>query len=136
VVEKDTRDLPLSQKIIQDRPDTVDDRCTDGNDHLLPSSECDAVVQAYSDPRLQAEMPMTNDTMKCELKPLDRSDYPVQFTDDQWAALQKAFPNGVCNYRQPGVDRTPTATWQSYQDATGNVVYGGRPLGPVPTSKP
>jgi hypothetical protein len=136
VVEKDNRDIPLPQKIIEDRPDTVDDRCTDGNGHLLPAQECDAVVQAYSDPRLQAGMPMTNDTMKCDLKTLDRSDYPVQFTDAQWAALQKAFPNGVCNYRTAGVDRTPTQTWQSYQDADGKVVYGGRPLGPAPTSKP
>jgi Tannase-like family of unknown function (DUF6351) len=135
-VEKDNRDVPLSQKIIDDKPDSVHDRCTDGDGHEIPESECDAVVQAYSDPRLEAGMPMANDTMKCELKPLDRTDYPVQFTDEQWAALQHAFPDGVCDYSRPGVDRTPTQTWQSYQDADGNVVYGGRPLGPPPASQP
>jgi hypothetical protein len=137
IVEKDPRDLPLAQKIIQDKPASIQDRCTNGNGQTLPSTECDAVVQAYSDPRLEAGMPMADDTIKCNLKPLIRSDYaPVTFTDAQWAELVKAFPDGVCDYSQPGVDRVPTQTWQTYQDASGNVVYGGRALGPAPASGP
>jgi hypothetical protein len=136
VVEKDPRDLPLAQKIIQDKPASVQDRCTDGNGQALPSTECDAVVQPYSDPRLESGMPMTNDTIKCGLKPLVRSDYlPVTFTDGQWQELVKAFPQGVCDYARPGVDRVPTQTWQTYQDANGNVVYGGRSLGAPPVSR-
>ena len=36
--------------------------------------------------------PLTDDVMKCQLKPLRRDDYPVTFTDAQWAQLQQAFP--------------------------------------------
>ena len=136
-VDKDPRSLPLAKKIIEDKPESLADRCTDGNGHDVPASECDAVVQAYSDPRLEAGMPPADDTIKCELKPLRREDYePVKFTDAQWAAMKKTYPTGVCDYSKPGVDRVKTQAWQSYQDDSGNVVYGGRPLGPVPRSRP
>jgi hypothetical protein len=80
-------------------------------------------------------MPPADDTIKCNLKPLNRADYaPAVFTDDQWAQMVKTYPQGVCDWSQPGVDRVPTVPWLSYQDANGNVVYGGRPLGDVPTS--
>jgi hypothetical protein len=65
--------------------------------------------------------------------PLRRGDYyPVIFTDAQWAQLEKAFPTGVCDWSKPGVEQQPTIPWQSYQDAAGAVVYGGRPLGAAP----
>jgi uncharacterized tannase-like protein DUF6351 len=135
-IEKDPRDLPLARKVIEDKPPTLKDRCTDGNGHDVDASACDANVQAYSDPRLEAGMPMTDDTIKCELKPLRRADYaPVEFTDAEWDTMVKAYPDGVCDYTKPGVDRVPTRPWQSYQDAAGNVVYGGRGLGSVPRSR-
>jgi hypothetical protein len=136
VVEKDTRDIPLAKKVLEDKPDSIKDRCTNGNGQDLPAEECDAVVQAYSSPRIQAGMPLTDDTIKCELKPLEREDYaPITFSDDQWAKLVETYPSGVCDYTKPGVDRRPTVPWQSYQDKAGDVVYGGRPLGRVPASR-
>src|SRR4051794_16277761 len=135
VVEKDPRDVSLAKKIIEDKPKDLTDRCTDGNGHDIPAAECDAVVQAYSDPRLVAGMPMANDTIKCELKPLNRASYaPATFTDDEWATMQKAFPDGVCDYAKRGVDRKPTIPWLIYQDHDGNVIYGGRALGEVPVA--
>jgi hypothetical protein len=94
-------------------------------------------VQAYSSPRIQAGMPQTDDTIKCELQPLDRASYaPATFSDAEWKAMQDTYPSGVCDYAKPGVDRVPTVPWQSYQDADAKVVYGGRGLGAVPRSKP
>jgi hypothetical protein len=135
-VEKDGRSLPLAKKILEDRPESLQDRCTDGNGHDIDASACDSSVQAYSDPRLEAGMPKTDDTIKCELAPLDRASYaPVEFTDAEWETMKTTYPDGVCDYSKPGVDRVPTTPWQSYQDASGNVVYGGRPLGRVPRSR-
>jgi hypothetical protein len=136
-VEKDSRAVPLARKVLDDKPPTLKDRCTDGNGHDVDAAACDASVQAYSDPRLEAGMPPADDTIKCELKPLRRADYaPLQFTDAEWAAMVETYPSGVCDYTKPGVDRTPTQVWQSYQDAAGKVVFGGRALGAVPASKP
>jgi hypothetical protein len=136
-VEKDPRDVPLARKLLDDKPKTLLDRCTDGNGHDVPAAECDAAVQAYSDPRLEAGMPMANDTIKCELRPLNRASYaPAVFTDDEWKTMQKTFPDGVCDYSKPGVARRATVPWQTYQDHDGNVIFGGRALGAVPASGP
>ncbi len=68
-------------------------------------------------------------------KPLERGDYGVQFTDAQWAELQATFPEGVCDFSKPGVGQQDTIAWQTYQRRNGDVIYGGRPLGPAPKSK-
>jgi hypothetical protein len=131
-VEKDKRDVPLAQKIVEDKPADIVDRCTNGAGVELPAASCDASVQAYASPRIAAGMPLTDDTIKCELQPLRRNGYgSVAFSDAQWQAMQKAFPSGVCDYAKPGVDRVPTVPWLSYKDGPGGV-----PLGAAPRSRP
>ncbi len=70
--------------------------------------------------------------MKCQTKPLSRTDYGViAFTDDQWARLQAAFPTGVCDYARPGVSQQPPkARWLTFENGP-----GGQPLGDAPVSK-
>jgi hypothetical protein len=75
--------------------------------------------------------PLADNILKCQLKPLDKSDYTVTFTDTQWAALQRAFPQGVCDYNRPGVSQRPSTPWMTFEDGP-----GGRPLGPAPASTP
>jgi hypothetical protein len=128
--------VPLPQKIIEDKPGDLTDRCTDGDGVALPSYECDTVVQAYGTPRQGAGGPLAEDTLECQKKPLDRADYPVTFTADEWAALSAAFPEGVCDYSKPGIAQHGAIPWLTYQDARGRVIYGGAPLGPPPVSKP
>ena len=74
--------------------------------------------------------------MKCHLKPMRRDDYPATFTDEQWAELQAAFPDGVCDYSRRGISQRGAISWLTYQDAHGDVIYGGKPMGPPPTSQP
>jgi hypothetical protein len=133
-VDADHSPAALSQKILHDKPGDVTDRCTNGAGTSIPSTVCDAVVASYGTPRMSAGMPLSDDVLQCQLKPLRTDDYPVSFTDAQWHALQRALPNGVCDYSRPGVDQRGTTPWLTYQDAQGRVVYGGRPLGPPPRS--
>ena len=80
--------------------------------------------------RMVAGGPTTNDVLKCQLKPLNRADYNVAFTDAQWARLQQSFPSGVCDYSKPGVmQQPPTAPWLTFAGGP-----GGMPLGPPPTA--
>jgi hypothetical protein len=132
----DTRQVPLAQKIREDKPGTLADRCTDGIGHDVPFEVCDQTVAAYGTPRFAADEPKTDDVLKCRLKPLRKDDYPVAFAAADWAALQHAFPTGVCDYSRPGVAQHGATGWLSYQDGAGAVVYGGRPLGPAPVSSP
>jgi hypothetical protein len=136
-VDADHRDVPRPMKIIQDKPSDLADRCTNGAGLDVPSWVCDETVAAYGTPRFGADEPITDDVLKCQLKPLRRADYPVTFTADQWKRLEKAFASGVCNYGKPGVDQNVTTVpWLTYQDRHGHVVYGGKPLGAAPRSRP
>ena len=137
-VEKDKAKGTLAQKIARDKPADLTDRCYDGNGQKLSDGLCPAgVVHVYGTPRTVAGDAITTDTNKCQLKPLNRSDDygSIPFTDAQWTRLQAIFPNGVCDFSKPGVDQQGTIPWLTYQDAQGKVIYGGRPLGPPPTSQ-
>ena len=81
-------------------------------------------------------MPMSDDIMKCTLTPLVKSLFPPNlFTADQWTRLKGAFPNGVCNYGDPGQGMQKTIPWMGYEGAYEGR-YGGEPLGPPPVSQP
>jgi hypothetical protein len=139
-VEADGRDVSLASKLADDRPADVHDRCSqiDGVERVsLPGvgrvCELDAAQTRFGTPRTVAGEGIATDTNKCQLKPLRRADYyPVTFTDEEWSQLETAFPTGVCDWSRPGVDQRNTIPWLTYQDANGDVVYGGRRLGPAP----
>jgi hypothetical protein len=139
-VEQDGSGKPLAEKIVDNRPQDVQDRCSqiDGvNAVEVPGvgrvCENEHVQSRYGTPHTAAGESVATDTNKCTLKPLRRSDYyPVTFTDAQWDRLVNAFPTGVCDWTVPGVDQVDTVPWQTYQDGDGNVLYGGRPLGAAP----
>ena len=141
-VEQDARDIPLAQKLTENKPADVHDQCTDGYGHAVAGPECVAAIEpaiAYSSPRAVAGGPRTDDAIKCVLKPLSRTDDygplgVLTFTDEQWAQLVAAFPDGVCDYSQPGVDQQGAVAWMTYQDAAGKAVYGGTPLPPAPAN--
>jgi hypothetical protein len=135
-VDADKRSLSLAAKIIQDKPGDVADRCTNGYGKDLPSEVCDQTVAAYGTPRIAADAPLADDVLQCQLKPLRKDDYAVPFSAAQWSRLQKAFPRGVCDYSRPGIDQRGAIGWLTFQDDKGKVVYGGKPLGPPPASRP
>ena len=51
--------------------------------------------------------PQTQGYSGSALKPTDIRDYKVGFTPTEWAQLQSIFPNGVCDYSQPGIGQQP-----------------------------
>jgi hypothetical protein len=134
-VHRDRRDVPLARRIIQNRPRSLTHRCTDGNGNEVPAEVCDRTVNSYGTPRTGAEGPLTDDVMKCRLKPMRREDYPVTFSDDQWRRLQQAFPDGVCDYSRPGVSQRGAIPWLTYQDRRGRAIYGGKRMGRPPVSQ-
>ena len=85
----------------------------------------------YRDTRTAAGGPLASDIMKCQLKPLLRSDYLASFTDTQWARLSAVFTTGVCDYSKPGVGQVIPDPWQTFIDGP-----GGRALGTPPVSHP
>ena len=45
----------------------------------------------HADPRIAAGAPLTNDILKCELKPIEATDYPLPFTTAQMVRLKALF---------------------------------------------
>lgn len=136
-VEQDTRDIPLPQKLTENKPADLQDGCYNGYGQRIAGPECLIAYEpaaVYSSPRAVAGSPRTDDVIKCQLKPFSREDdYGlVPFTDDQWARLEALFPDGVCDYARPGVEQQGAIEWQTYHDADGKVIYGGTPLPPAP----
>jgi hypothetical protein len=125
-IKADTRDVSKARKVIDNRPAKAHDRCiVEGAD--ASASSCPRPLELT---RTLAGAPDTNDTGKCQLKPLKRSDYgSVTFTDEQWTQLQKTFPTGVCDHSKPVVDFGKTTPWLAY---SGN--GQARPLGAAPRS--
>jgi hypothetical protein len=128
-VEADHSTKPIERKIIDDRPAPAKDTCFESGAPVA-ASKCDAVYHTFTDTRVAAGEPTASDIMKCQLKPLDRKDYRVTFTDAEWADLQRTFPTGVCDFSKPGVDQVTPEPWQTFADGP-----GGKPLGPAPVSR-
>jgi hypothetical protein len=144
VVEKDTRSVPLAQKVLDARPVArVNNRCADaqGNDRPGMTSCPEVDATRFSSPRIEAGggpsvAGYADDRMKCALVPVRSFDYGRTLSDAQLGALEHAFPNGVCDYSKPSVAKQAAVTWLTYQDEQGGVVVGGRPLGAPPASTP
>jgi hypothetical protein len=143
-VEADTRHMTLEEKVAADRPPEAHDRCSnvEGVEQVSvpgvgPVCQLPVAETRFSTPRVVAGEDIATDKQKCQLKALQRSDYyPIQFTEEQWSALQKAFPSGVCDYSKAGVSQKGAVPWQTYQEdgAGGTVIYGGRSLGRAPAN--
>jgi hypothetical protein len=120
---------PIAEKLIRAKPAELVDACWDGEgtrivepqsfdeSRLFDNSvgRCNTLYPIHAGPRMIAGGPLTNDVLKCQLKPLDRSAYPVTFTDAEWARMQAIFPEGVCDWSKPGVGQVShTRTWLSF----------------------
>jgi hypothetical protein len=132
-IEADTRNVPLSQKVLDDKPTGASDECFIGASltETTDPAACAAAFPHYGDARLGAGESMTDNAMQCQLKPLDRADYPVTFTDDQWTRLQQAFPTGACDWSKPPVGFQPSVPWLTFEGGP-----SGQPVPPPPDSHP
>lgn len=130
-VEADTGSDPLNAKILKHKPGDAVDACFINNAKVTDPSICQATFPHYANPRIASGAPLSNDVLKCRLKPLNPSDYNVAFTAEQWTRLQTVFPSGVCDYTKPSVEREPSVGWLTYGNGP-----GGKPLGPEPVSRP
>lgn len=103
------------EKVVRNKPSGLVDTCyTAGLEPITDPVRCREIFPISSNPRLVAGSPLAHDRLKCELRPVDRRDYAAPLTDAQFAGVQAAFPQGVCDYSRPGVGRRTPATWLSY----------------------
>ncbi|QQS45437.1 MAG: hypothetical protein IPM66_16030 [Acidobacteriota bacterium] len=106
---------PLStDKVVRHKPAEAVDACWDSNGWRIDekasfdgSGKCETLYPVHSEPRLVAGAPLTNDVVKCRLKPIDFTEYEVTFTEEQKARMKAIFPSGVCDFSKPGISQGP-----------------------------
>jgi hypothetical protein len=113
---RDTSSAPAIEKVVRAKPDNAVDGCWDAQGTRInevvstgPKGRCNTLYPLHSSPRIAAGAPMTDDVLKCQLKPIAAGDYSVTFTADEMARLRRIFPSGVCDYSKPGVNQVPLA---------------------------
>lgn len=68
---------------------------------------CANLLPVVQTPRIAADMPMSDDILKCQLKAIDPADYSGRLNGAQLTELAAIFPAGVCDYSKPGVGDLP-----------------------------
>lgn len=120
-LSKDTSSAPVLDKITRAKPADLVDSCYVANDvrviepQNFSGGECNKTYKTFPPPRMIAGGPITNNVLKCQLKPIDPTDYAVAFTEAERLRLRRVFPNGVCDWKKPGVEQQkPLGTWLQY----------------------
>jgi hypothetical protein len=114
-VARDTAPGSQREKVLRNKPAGLTDSCfTAKLEEIKDAAKCKAMFPVYANPRVVAGAPMTADVLKCELKPIDKTDYKRPVTDAQLANLRTVFPQGVCDYTKKGIAQRPAQTWLSY----------------------
>jgi hypothetical protein len=78
------------------------------------AGSCNSLYPPHAGLRLVAGGPLTNDILKCQLKPIDYDDYAVTFTQAEKSRLAAIFPEGVCDWSRPGIHQQVNQTWLSF----------------------
>lgn len=116
--------LLTADKVARYKPSDAVDSCwgvADGVRHKETASfsdagVCNALYPKTPTPRIVAGAPLTDDVLKCQLKPINDADYlPAVFTAAEKVRLVGILPTGVCDYSLSGVGQTGLkGTWLKF----------------------
>ncbi|MEO5697647.1 MAG: DUF6351 family protein [Burkholderiaceae bacterium] len=124
-------------QVIDGKPATAFDLCYLTGDTTFSTKvtdmalcDADARLQKYESPRQVAGGSISENILKCQLKPINAVEYlPVTLSSGQMNRMLTVFPGGVCDWSKPGVGQ---------QEAMAPLTFaagpGGVPLSPAPVS--
>ena len=101
-------------KVVRNKPTEAVDGCWRNESTFVAepqtldregTTECNTLFPSWTFPRRVAGGPVAANILKCALQPPSRDAYAVAFSDADWQRLQAIFPNGVCDWSQPGVSQ-------------------------------
>ena len=121
-ISRDASRDSAARKVARNKPPELADACwtPEGEKIAEPQTydgpgRCNQLYPNHANPRIAAGAPLADDILKCTLKPVDPKDYIQPLTADQLARLKAIFPQGVCDYRHPGVAQQKVKeTWRKY----------------------
>jgi hypothetical protein len=132
-LKADTSALRIEDKVRGAKPaDLADFFLITGGARVTPLSACQAADQAVigaavttrfkvgASPRQVAGGPLSENILKCRLKPVSSADYaPVALSSAQLERLRSVFPDGVCDWSEPGIEQERASAPRDYSDGPG-----------------
>ena len=141
-LKADTSPRRIEDKVRSAKPAGVVDFClVTGGARVTDLAACEAAdlaggaaapsrFRVGASPRQVAGGALSENILKCTLKPLNSADYaPLVLSSSQLARLSAVFPDGVCDWSEPGVGQQPAHAPRDYSDGP-----GGEPLPHAPDS--
>jgi hypothetical protein len=124
---QDSSTMSRPEKVVHSKPKELADACFDKTGTPLVETQrygagaCHALFPAHSSPYHVAGMPLANNIVKCELRPIRPADDAAGFTDAERDRLRRIFPSGVCDYSKAGVmQQRPAGQWLSFGPSPAN----------------
>ncbi|RYZ11426.1 MAG: hypothetical protein EOO24_06395 [Comamonadaceae bacterium] len=137
-LKADTGSDTIESKVRKSKPADAVDFCLLSSDvaqstRVTDTAVCDAdpFLKPSSSPRRVAGGPLSENVLKCQLRPIDAAQYGGRIDATQLGRLNAVFPGGVCDWTKPGVGQQPAVGPLTFQGGP-----GGQPLPAAPTSKP
>jgi hypothetical protein len=131
-LKADTSHRRIEDKVRAAKPANAVDFCVvAGGTRVFDLSACEAAdlaggatapsrFRVGASPRQVAGGPLSENILKCRLKPLNSADYaPVGLSSAQMARLSAVFPDGVCDWDEPGVEQERARAPRDYTDGPG-----------------
>lgn len=131
-VKADTAPGTPREKTARNRPEAAVDGCWKSPTQFIrepqtlsrtPNTPCNVLLPGWTFPRAVAGGPLAADILKCQLKPLNRTDYPASMSSEEFSRLQEIFAEGVCDWTKPGVSQTTVVPWASFGPAPENLIF-------------
>jgi hypothetical protein len=121
-IARDKSSQSAAAKVVVNKPADLIDACWTADDKKIEEAAsyrgpgpCNQLFPAHGNPRIAAGAPLTDDVLKCTLKPVNAADYQKAMTAEQFTRLELIFPHGVCDYKRPGVEKTVNSgVWRRY----------------------
>lgn len=120
-VKKDQSGDLLRDKVIRAKPADLVDSCYSATgeqiieEQTFTGGKCNELYPAFPSPRMVAGGPLTNNVLKCQLKPIDWHDYPVPLSPEEKERMNQIFPEGTCDWTRPGIEeQSIIGTWLQF----------------------
>lgn len=135
-LKADTSTSTLEQKIVKAKPADTFDFCYLSTDTGFTTKVTDKAVcnadkflAPHSSPRQVAGGPLSENILKCQLKPLDTAEYaPATVNAAQVARLQATFPSGVCDWSKAGIGQQEAVSPLSFATTPGGIAIPAAPV--------
>lgn len=127
------------EAVVATRPDTLVDACWTPEGEKIAEEQtydgpglCNELYPAHASPRIVAGGPVASNIIQCTLRPVDRTEYGVELSDEQLQRLEQIFSDGVCDWDQPGQGQQPLAGPWAFFETDGEYRIGGEAPGSRP----